>query len=399
MTPATDELRAARHLAGPEAERLLAAASAAAGAELTRVHLRSVHHRARRSVSHVYEATLVVDGQAREVLLVAHVDAKPLPAGTFTLRADDDEDEVAVWRFPHDPFLPGLPSAVHRVRVRELLDELGAPGGEVTLRTRAYRPSRRAVVEVTIDGTDAAGRILYLKILAGDRAAELAGMHRQLAPVVPVPRVVGVAPQQGILAIEALAGDTLRDAMVLGRPLPPADEVADLSRRFASAELTSRRDPRAFADPTRHVALLSRLVPEDAATIARVAAAAAAIDGPLVPVHGDLHDAQVLLTDGAVTGLLDIDGAGPGLVAEDAGNLVAHLEVLADLHPQVGDRALGYAGEVADAYRQEVGAHALRRATAGAWLALATGPHRAQDERWREATRQRIARAARTLAG
>jgi aminoglycoside phosphotransferase (APT) family kinase protein len=67
-------------------------------------------------------------------------------------------------------------------------------------------------------------------------------------------------------------------------------------------------------------------------------------------VHGDLHDAQVLLTDGAITGLLDVDGAGPGLMAEDAGNLVAHLEVLADLHPEVADRALAYADEVATAY-------------------------------------------------
>lgn len=397
MRSAVDRLRAARHLEGPEAERLLAAASAAAGAELTRVHLRSVHHRAGRSVSHVYDATLVVGSQAREVLLVAHVDAKPLPPGAFTLRAGDDE--VAVWRFPHDPFLPGLPSAVHRARVRELLDELGAPAGEVTLRTRAYRPSRRAVVEVTIAGADAAGRILYLKVLAGDRAAELAGMHRQLARVVPVPRVVGVAPRQGILAIEALGGDTLRDAMVRGLPLPSAEELVDLSRRFARAELDSRRDPRAFADPTRHVALLSRLVPQDAATIRRVAEASVAIDGPLLPVHGDLHDAQVLLTDGVVTGLLDIDGAGRGLMAEDAGNLVAHLEVLADLHPGVADRARDYAGEVADVYRREVGADALRRATAGAWLSLATGPHRAQDADWRDATRDRIARATQVLAG
>jgi hypothetical protein len=390
-----DPLRAARHLHGPEADELLAAAAAAAGLELTTARLRSVHHRAGRSVSHVYEATLAADGRAREVLLVAHVDARPLPAETLTLRAG--EDEVAVWRFPHDPFLPGLPSAVHRRSVRELLDELGAPPGDVTLRTRAYRPSRRAVVEVEIAGPQAGGRILYLKVLAGDRAAELADLHRQLVPVVPVPRVIGVAPRQGILALEALAGDTLRATVLAGAPLPTPEELVELSLRLASVPLRSRRDPRAFADATRHVALLSRLVPEDAATIARVADAAVAIDGPLVPVHGDLHDAQVLLTGGTVTGLLDVDGAGPGLLAEDAGNLVAHLEVLAELAPAVADRALTHAAEVAAAYRREVGTDALRRATAGSWLALATGPYRAQDEGWREATRRRIERAVRAL--
>jgi hypothetical protein len=127
VTPTSEPLKAARHLDGVEGEAILAVASEAAGAELRAARLRRVHHRARRSVSHVYEATLAVGGQEREVLLVSHVDARPLPPGTFTLRAGDDE--VAVWRFPHDPFLPGLPSAVHRPRVRELLDGLGAPAG------------------------------------------------------------------------------------------------------------------------------------------------------------------------------------------------------------------------------------------------------------------------------
>jgi hypothetical protein len=395
VTPTSEPLKAARHLDGVEGEAILAVASEAAGAELRAARLRSVHHRARRSVSHVYEATLAVGGQEREVLLVSHVDARPFPPGTFTLRAGDDE--VAVWRFPHDPFLPGLPSAVHRPRVRELLDGLGAPAGEVSLRTRAYRPSRRAVVEVTIVGPAHTGRILYLKVLTGDRAEELAGVHRRLTPGVPVPRVIGVAPAQGILAIEALGGVTLRAAVTSGAALPPAGELVDLSRRFAASGLVSRRDPRAFADPGRHVALLQRLVPEQAAAIERVAAASTELTGPLVAVHGDLHDAQVLLTDGAVTGLLDVDGAGLGLLAEDAGNLVAHLEVLADLHPEVADRALAYADEVAATYAAVVGADDLRRATAGAWLSLATGPRRAQDADWPEATRRRIARAVTLL--
>jgi aminoglycoside phosphotransferase (APT) family kinase protein len=123
-----------------------------------------------------------------------------------------------------------------------------------------------------------------------------------------------------------------------------------------------------------------------------------ALTGQLVVVHGDLHDAQVLLTDGVVTGLLDVDGAGFGLLSEDAGNLVAHIEVLADLHPAVADRALTYVDEVAAAYAAVVGAEDLRRATAGAWLSLATGPRRAQDPDWQEATRRRVARAVALLS-
>lgn len=153
---------------------------------------------------------------------------------------------------------------------------VGAPAGPVTLHTRAYRPSRRAVVEVGIATADSAGRILYLKLLAGDRAAELADLHRQLAGHLPVPRIVGVAEAQGIVAMEAMEGRTLRAALVDGDALPAGEEIVAVSRRFATSGLVSRRDPRAFANPTRHVGSLVAVAPELRDDIERVAAAAAA---------------------------------------------------------------------------------------------------------------------------
>ncbi|MEX2504350.1 MAG: phosphotransferase [Egicoccus sp.] len=396
-TPAADPLAAARHLDGPGADVLLREAVRQAGATLREATLRSVHHRAGRSVSHVYAATLETDGQAHEVLLVAHVDAKPLPDGALVL--EQGADRIAVWRFPNDPFLPGLPSAVHYGRVRELLDGLGGPPGTVGLRTRAYRPTRRAVVEVTVTDTsssDAAvssGRVLYLKVLAGRRAEELAGMHRELIATVPVPKVIGVAASQGIVALEALGGATLREAVLSGAPLPEPGALVELSRRFAASGLTSRRDPVAFADPTRHLDFLAGVVPAAAADLRRIAAEVAASDAPLVPVHGDLHDGQLLLTDGAVTGVLDVDGSGPGHLASDAGNLVAHLEVIGHVWPQIAERAGAYAAAVAEAYRPTVGDRPLALGTAAAWIALATGPHRAQDAAWRMETEARVGKA------
>jgi hypothetical protein len=399
LDPAAIDLAVADALlAGTGGRELLRTAAAHAGAGLVRAQLRSVHHRARRSVSHVFAATLAVEEAEREVLLVAHVDRRPLPDGAFALASDGIP--VAVWRFPHDPYLPGLPSAIAPARVRELLDTLDGPPGTVHLRTRAYRPSRRAVVEVTVHGPDAVGRILYLKVLAGDRAAELAEVHRQLTPHVPVPKVIGLAAGQGILALQALEGRTLRSALVEGHPLPEPAELVALSERLAASGLVSRRDPRGFADPTRHVPSLARLAPDRAGVVGEVARAAVGGDpGPLVPVHGDLHDGQLLLSaEGRITGLLDVDGAGAGHLAQDAGTLVAHLAVVGEVWPEVTDRAETYAAAVADGYRPLVGADALARATAAAWLGLATGPHRAQDEGWETTTRARIDRAARALA-
>ncbi|MBS3940150.1 MAG: phosphotransferase [Actinobacteria bacterium] len=396
-SPTADPLAAARHLEGPGAHEVLRAAARAAGATLREARLRSVHHRAGRSISHVYAATLENDGQAREVLLVAHVDAKPLPEAAFVL--EQDGDRIAVWRFPNDPFLPGLPSAVHFGRVRELLDALGVAPGTVGLRTRAYRPTRRAVVEVTVtdlsssDPEEASGRVLYLKVLAGRRAEELADMHRQLIANVPVPKVVGVAARQGIIALEALGGATLREALLSGAPLPEPAALVELSQRFASSGLTSRRDPVAFADPIRHLGFLAEVVPAAAADLRRIATEVAVLDAPLVPVHGDLHDGQLLLTGRDVTGVLDVDGSGPGHLASDAGNLVAHLEVIGHVWPQYTERASTYAAAVAEAYRPVVGDRPLALGTAAAWIALATGPHRAQDAGWRTETEARVAKA------
>jgi hypothetical protein len=395
-TTASDPLRAAHRLRGPEAQALLATAADAAGLTLERSQVRSVHERAGRSVSTVHEATVRVGDDTREVVLVTHVDRRVYPDGAFVLGRGTER--VAVWRFPNDPYLPGLPSAISTERVRELLDRLGAPAGEVTLYTRAYRPSRRAVVEVRIEAPGAAGRVLYLKVLAGDRATELAGVHRALTPFAPVPGVVGVAERQGILALEALPGRTLRAALVEGWALPSASSLVDLAARVASSGLVSRRDPRGFADPRRHVAGLAALVPERRSELEQLAAAAATLDGPLVPVHGDLHDGQLLLDDdGHVTGLLDVDGAGTGLLVQDVGNLVAHIEVVGEIWPDAAARASTYAGEVAAAFQPLVGEEALARATAGAWIGLATGPYRAQDEDWQERTHARLDRARAAL--
>lgn len=385
----------ARYLDADGALELLTVAVEHAGSVLREAHLRSVHTRPGRSVSQVYEAVLRVEDREEAVLLVAHADTQPLPEGAFELERDGAR--VAVWRFPNDPFLPGLPSAIDPVRVRELLDELRAPAGRISLYTRAYRPSRRAVVEVTIATDDLVGRILYLKVLAGDRASELADIHRQLSPHIPVPQVIGVSLSQGIVALEALEGPTLRALLVEGGALPSPDHLVELSRRLAASGLRSRRDPRGFADPTRHVEPLCRLAPELEPDIARVAAEAARVDGAPVPVHGDLHDGQLLLRDGEVTGVLDVDGAGPGLIVQDAGNLIAHVQVVGDLWPQAATRCDDLAAGLQAAYREVVDAGDLARAIAGAWLGLATGPHRAQDADWPDATRHRIRRAVQAL--
>ncbi|MEX1178286.1 MAG: hypothetical protein WEB09_07475 [Nitriliruptor sp.] len=381
-------------LTGPEAADVLGAALGAADLHLDAWRLDSIHHRVGRSLSALYAARVLDEaGTAHDLALVAHVDRKPVPAGPVEVTVDDVP--VWVWRFPDDPFLPGLPSATSAVRVRELLDGLGVGPGEVGLRIRAYRPSRRAVVEVSIAGAETEGRVLYLKVLVGDRAARLGIVHRELAAAgVPVPGVVGVAAAQGILAIRALPGATLRTALAEGAPVPPPEALVEISERLARTPLSAGADPTRFADPTRHVAVLTDLCPDLRDDLERTADVARSVGGPRVPVHGDLHDAQLLVAGDEVVGVLDVDGAGEGLLAQDAGSFVAHLEAIGEVWPDVGDRVRDYAAQVAAAYERLLDPRDLARGVAGAWLGLATGPYRVQDAGWERFTRGRIARAA-----
>jgi hypothetical protein len=383
-------------LTSAQEHELLATAARAAGAQLRAARLRSVHHRPGRSRSVLFDATLAVGDTEREVVLVTHTDVRGLPDDALVLA--DGDLQVAVWRFPNDPYLPGLPSALSPDRVRELLDRLGGPPGSVGLRTRAYRPTRRAVVEVEVHG-EVAGRILYLKVLPERRARSVARRHRTLLDAgLPVPGLIGLAGSQGIVALEALGGPTLAQALNLDAPLPDPEVFLDLAERFAASGVDGSRDPRAFADPIRHVPLLAGLLPDRAEEVASLAREAAAVTGPLVGVHGDLHAGQLLLgPDGAITGVLDVDGAGQGHLAHDAGNLLAHLEAFGDLHPVIRDRAHALAARLHDAYAEVVDPVMLDRAAAASWIGLATGAHRAQEPGWRDELMRRLGRAAELL--
>lgn len=380
-------------LTGPAAGDILAAALAATDLKLDGWRLDSVHHRVGRSLSALYAARASTpQGDPRDLAVVAHVDRAPVPDGPVAV--DVGDVPVSVWRFPDDPFLPGLPAATSPSRVRELLDRLGVAPGEVALEVRSYRPSRRAVIEVSVRAPGSAAGVLYLKVLAGDRATRLATVHRELeAAGLPVPGLVGVAPEQGSLAIRALPGRTLRSALAAGDVVPPPEALVAVSERLAAAELSAGGDPAGFADPSRHATALAALVPDRAGDLQRVVEVARGIGGPRVPVHGDLHDAQLLIEGDRVVGVLDVDGAGEGWLAHDAGSLVAHLEAVGEVWPQADARVRAYAAEVAAAYARLIDPRHLARGTAAAWLGLATGPYRVQDAGWERFTRTRIDRA------
>lgn len=391
--PALDDpVVPAASLLGRDAGGLLAAAIGQAGGELRSAVARQASYQPGRSLTVRYDAAVRwAGGGVTNEMLVARV-GRHLPAGALVL--DDGDTQVAVWRVPHDPDLPGLAPALDPHRLRRLLADLGADVASATPRLRAYRPGRRGVVEVS-----APGARLFLKVV---RPAVVEGLHRRhvlLSDHVPVPASLGWSPELGLLALQALDGRTLRATLDQRRGLPgSAGLLAILDELPDAAGVTG---PAMAWRAPHFAALVASVAPELGPRVRRLAEelqeAEAKASEPLVPVHGDLHEAQILVDGGRITGVLDVDTFGLGRRVDDLATMIGHLATLAIGSPrrQVIER---YASELLDAFDRKVDPVLLRKATAAVVLGLATGPFRVLEPRWRAATSRRVGLAEQWLA-
>ncbi|ARC56505.1 hypothetical protein AS850_05385 [Frondihabitans sp. 762G35] len=243
---------------------------------------------------------------------------------------------VRVWAYPADPALPALALVTYPERVTELLDGLGIRVTEPLLEVAAYRPGKRAVIRV-----DARERTLFLKVVRPSRAEPIAEQHEAFtARGLPVPGVLAALPD-GLLVLERVAGVPAGTRVVQiaeGRGF--VDQLVALGAAVASVDLDQRAQADALDNGAWHRRSLRSSLPERADDIERVydeieaRASTWGADERQV-VHGDLHLEQLFVDPddpSRITGLLDIDTAGWGHPARDAGALIAHLVVTAQWH-------------------------------------------------------------------
>lgn len=385
-----------RLLLGPPAGELLEAAADVAGGALVSWRPRQVSHQPARSTMVQYRTSVSWGGgeATSETFVAASGDrVPPRDAAVF----GDGATRVAVWRWPHDPYLPGLSDALDPIKMARLLDDLGIDGGAVQLRARAYRPGRRAVIEAT----GRRGRI-FLKVTRPERVQELHLKHRALAAALPVPESLGWA-ENGVLVMTAIPGETLRATLRSSSHKVPSPASIDALLDRLPDELAEVRSTRELIASARHHAeVVGVTVPamrtKVESLMQELADGAHEDLGPVTPVHGDLYEAQLMVDRGRLSGILDIDTAGAGYRVDDIANLCGHLSVLA----QTSDRPRNIRR-----YGAALLAHAearhdralLRTRIAAAVLGLATGPFRVMEDRWERNTERRIDLAAEWLAG
>jgi hypothetical protein len=298
-----------------------------------------------------------------------------------------DGTDVAVWRASADPFLPGLRSVSNPDLAGRLLEQLGDESTEITLRRRAYRPGRRAVVEIRTPSER-----VFAKVVRPNRVADLQRAHASLASSSPIPASLGWAEASGIAILQALNGHTLTQAVTNGEnPLPSYADLLELLDTMQHAETGETQRPSLVQRVAGHAEFIATIIP-DLSTRARQLAQSIedlATVEPNQTIHGDFHASQIMVNRSAVTGLVDIDTVGPGEQVDDMANFLAHLDALASAKPAFADRIAAFgAGFDATADPRQ-----LRLRVAAALMGYARGPFRVQEQDWRTATEVRIRRA------
>jgi aminoglycoside phosphotransferase (APT) family kinase protein len=391
-------LPSAPHLIGPDATELLQAAVAAAGGQLHHAQMVQVQYRPGADLVVRYDSEVSwLGGATKPETLLAGVTTDGAFPGTLPMEAGDLV--AGVWRYPFDPRLPGLAAAVTPPeiarRLRHLVPEVAH------IKVRAYRPVRRAVVHVR--GTD--GREVYVKVVRPGAAAAIAQRHQDLAAGgLPVPEVLDLDLDAGLLVLSPLAGESLR-ALVMQHTSgwPPASDhraLLDALARVESPPPTSL--PPAVHVASSHAAAITAVLPGEQSRLERIVDAVSLVrptnPAEVVTIHGDYYESQVMVTDARISGLLDLDDVGPGHPLDDAATVLAHLHILRPGTQAHRARLSAYRGRLRTTLAEGRDLADLDRRTAGVLVGLATGPFRAQSEAWRHEVRRRLAMAGRLVA-
>jgi hypothetical protein len=384
-------------LTSAEVADLLAAAVAHAGGTLVSWRLDHVDANPQHSTTATYLATADWPTGRREVQLgaSARVEGRSGTDERAVIFGDGDR-EVAVWLYPNDPDLPGLPTAVDPALLAALLTEqraFAAPvaAGQLRLEMITYRPRRRAVVKAYLQGP-AGVTNLYIKVLRPDAAEGVLTRHRLLAGAgIPAPRVVA-GSGDGLLVLAELPGRPLAKA-IFEEPLPCTAEnmIMLLDAMPPAVAGLPGRPPWAYA-VDHYAELVAHAMPELGTQLSwlvnEITQGLRAMPTPTVlePTHGDFHEGQLFVANGTISGVLDIDTVGPGRRVDDLACLLGHLSSIQRMNAEQAARVNGLVARWLPVFDRRVDPLELRLRSAAVIISLATGPYRGQEPDWQAET-------------
>lgn len=288
----------------------------------------------------------------------------------------------AWWEFPFDPELPALKVACSPARLSEALGE------KLSVELLSYRPTRRAIIRAKTER----GGVVYVKVVRPGKARGLLDRYRLLHEGgAPCPQVV-YSTENGLIATAQVEGIPLSGVLAAGMGVYASSIFSSLTDCLDMLPASLMRIPRqpAWSDRIEHYAFAaSAVLPTELDRCQQIAEGVASLmrlsdPGPLVPVHGDFYEANVVMAnDGhSARALLDVDGVGPGHRVDDLACLLAHMSVLPHVAPSTYTHVAAELPVWVERAEQKCDPVALNARCAGVALSLVAGSKRASGTEW-----------------
>ncbi len=268
-----------------------------------------------------------------------------------------------LFRYPDDPFLPGLAMAASPIEAHKLLAKhLPISPHRVLVEPVRYRPGTRAVLRHVVSwGPSRKTRsTLFARVMPPARlprlltAAALADSSG-----FSLPPIVGSWPEGGVVWMSEVPGETLRERIRSGTPPEPERILDALAPLWETPLKTDEGQPLNVLGGYRSTErLLAQVLENEEAALRPFSQVTDAL-GPFAKAwhpstlaHNDFYDDQVLITPADHLALVDFEEVGPGDPQFDVANLLAHLHWMV---------RFGTASEACEAYRAGVRSAALER--------------------------------------
>lgn len=392
-----------RLLTGPDVEPLLRAAVEHAGGTILSWALDHVDTNPEHSTTATYQSVVRWPyGERSELLGVSARSGQLLETDANAEIFADGNREVAVWIYPNDPDLPGLPRAAFPDQLADLLNAertLGRPvtAEQLSVSMIGYRPRRRAVVKLVVNDPR---EVFYIKVLRPKLFADVLHRHQMLLDAgVPSPEIALHTPDN-LMVLRELPGRSLARALFdPGDPCTAEQLIEVLDSMPAAVSDMERRPP--WSNAVAHYAgMVTSALPELGQELEWAASTiSAGLAGyPLgdEATHGDFHEGQLRVEGGHVVGILDVDTIGPGRRADDLACLIAHLSTIQRMNPAQAAKVRDLLARWVPVFDERVDPVELRLRAAAVVISLATGPYRGQEPGW-QATTQSMVRSATAL--